>query len=91
MVSGQEERPVVVDDATALRVDRNEELIVSSDKVIMVVTLTSEQRQDEYRKVTHKWGGTFFFKNGQACSKEIYEREAFAEADRLAGATPTGR
>lgn len=92
MVSGHVERPELIEGAAAAPpVDRHEELIVSRDKVIMLVTLSSEQRQDEYRKVTHKWGGTYFFKNGQACSREVYEREAFGEVERLAGATRSGR
>jgi len=64
---------------------REEELIVERDKVVTIVRLTADGRSTEYRKVTHKWGQTFYFKNGDSCSRQIYEVEALGE--RVAGMT----
>lgn len=86
-VSKQEERPeeVVEEPVT----ERQEELVVEPNKVMTIVKLETDGVTTEYRKVIHKWGGTFFFKNGEACTQLVYEREALAE--QLAGATPRGK
>jgi hypothetical protein len=42
----------------------------------------------EYRRVSHKWGGVFFFKNGESCSQTVYETEALGDRDRLVDAMP---
>jgi hypothetical protein len=62
---------------------RNEELIVEPNKVITVVKLDRGGLVTEYRKVYHKWGGIFYFKDGAPCSQLAYEQEARAE--QLAG------
>jgi hypothetical protein len=69
--------------------DRVEELIVEPNKVMTVIQLTTGDVTTEYRKVIHKWGSTFYFKDGVACTAVIYEKEALG--DRLAGATPRGK
>lgn len=73
---------------------RNEELIIEPNKVMTVIKLEQGLSTMEYRKVTHKWGGTFYFKNGEACTQQIYEVEALSgreqEDDRLVG-MPSGR
>ncbi len=63
---------------------RNEQLIIEPNKVMTVVELECEGHKNEYRKVIHKWGDTFYFKNGKPCSAQIYEREAMG--DRLVSA-----
>ena len=68
---------------------RNEELLVEPTKVTTVVCLETAGVKKEYRKVIHKWGATFYFKDGKACTQQIYEREALA--DQLAGAGPRGK
>jgi flagellar biosynthesis GTPase FlhF len=78
-------RPAVVE----LEVFRKEELVVEPSRVTTVVTITTGERFDEYRKVTHKWGGLYYFKNGAACSKEVFDSEARDE--QLAGATPRSK
>ncbi|MBK9416010.1 MAG: hypothetical protein IPN62_01685 [Flavobacteriales bacterium] len=68
---------------------RHEELVVEPNKVVTIVKLEKAGGVTEYRKVFHKWGGTFYFKNGEPCSQLAYDTEARAE--QLAGATPGGR
>ncbi len=73
---------------------RNEELIIEANKVMTVIKLENGPSSAEYRKVIHKWGGTFYFKNGEACTQQIYEVEALSgrgqEDDRMVG-MPRGR
>lgn len=68
---------------------RHEELLVEPTKVVTIVKLERAGTITEYRKVLHKWGGTFYFKNGEPCSQLAYDSEARSE--QLAGATPGGR
>lgn len=84
----KEESPVLpaVEEPEVLR---KEELVVEPSRVTTVVTITTGARYDEYRKVTHKWGGLYYFKNGAACSKEVFDSEARDE--QLAGATPRSK
>lgn len=68
---------------------RHEELVVEPNKVMTVVRLEHEQGSTEYRRVVHKWGAVFYFKNGESCTQQVYEREALAgreEDDRLVDA-----
>jgi hypothetical protein len=73
---------------------RNEELLVETNKVTTIIRLEKRGVVTEYRKITHKWGTTYYFRDGLACSQLVYEREALGtrpEEDRLAGATPRGK
>ncbi len=74
---------------------RNEELIIEPSKVMTVIKLGEGASTAEYRKVIHKWGGTFYFKNGDVCTKEIYEVEALSgreqEDDRMVDMPPRRR
>ncbi len=83
----QEERPVV--EEVVVEEVRNEELLVEPSRVTTVVKVTKGAHTDEYRKVTHKFGGQYYFKNGATCTKEIYDKEG--AADHLAGATPRSK
>jgi len=58
---------------------RNEELIVEPNQVITVIRLETDNQKNEYRKVVHKYGAVFYFKNGGAISQVQYESEALAE------------
>lgn len=58
---------------------RSEELVVEPNKVMTLVKFTSNDRVTEYRKVIHKWGGTFYFRNDESISQVIYEKEALEE------------
>lgn len=84
---GEDARPenVVEEDLPV----RHEELVVEPTKVMTIVRLEKGGTITEYRKVFHKWGGTFYFRNGEACSQLVYEQEARPE--QLAGATPRGK
>lgn len=88
MNTAEEERPAVAPDVHETL--RNEDLIVEAAKVTTVVRLETNGIVTEYRRVSHKWGGIFYFKDGQACSQLVYEREALAQ-DQLAGASPRGK
>lgn len=72
-----------------LEVSMDQQTVVEPTRVITTVTVKVGEEVDEYRKVTHKWGGQFFFKNGETCTAEIYQRGT--QADQLAGATPRGK
>jgi len=67
---------------------RNEELIVGSNRVTTVLKVTVGDHVDEYRKVVHKWGGQYCFKNGITCSQLQYDSAASGQNEDLAGATP---
>jgi flagellar biosynthesis GTPase FlhF len=67
---------------------REEELLVQSNKVETVIRLERAGVLTEYRRVSHKWGGVFFFKNGESCSQTVYETEALGDRDRLVDAVP---
>jgi hypothetical protein len=68
---------------------REEELLVEPSRVTTRIRLTRGERADEYRKVIHKWGDTYFFKNGDICTREVYEKET--QGEQLAGTSPRGK
>ena len=72
-----EESPVVAE-AIEPKVNRKEELIVEPNQVVTVIKLWTDAQKAEYKKIVHKYGAVFYFKNGQACSKELYQQEALA-------------
>ncbi|HRH37909.1 MAG TPA: hypothetical protein PK760_06160 [Flavobacteriales bacterium] len=86
-MAGQDERPAEVVEAPV--VNRTEDLIVDAAKVTTLVKLETDGVVTEYRRVYHKWGGTFYFKNGLICTQQVYERETLTP--ELAGATPRGK
>ncbi len=69
--------------------NRTEDLVVDSGKVVSIVKLEIGGKITEYRRVYHKWGGVFYFKNGATCTQQAYEREALAP--QLAGTSPRGK
>ena len=71
------EEPVLVD--LIEEIYRAEELIIEENKVITRITLENGQLADRYQKVVHKFGATFYFKNGHSCSQLIYEQETLAD------------
>ena len=78
-IAGESEEAHPADDPNADAVTRNEELIVEKNQVITVIRLETDNQKNEYRKVVHKYGAVFYFKNGEAISQTIYEHEALAE------------
>jgi len=79
--SAQEElRPEVAVDLPG--VVRQEELIVEANKVVTLIRLEQAGFITEFQRIAHKWGGVFYFKNGDTCSKEVYESEALASAGK---------
>lgn len=82
-----EARPAVTKEEPII--NRTEDLIVESGKVTTVVQLESNGVVTEYRRVFHKWGGTFFFKDGSACSQTEYDQ--VTRQEQLAGASPRGK
>lgn len=83
----EEERPEIIVEEPVT--NRTEDLVVESGKVTTVVKLETEGVVTEYRRVFHKWGGTFYFKNGNTCTQMQYEEETRQE--QLAGATPRSK
>jgi hypothetical protein len=85
----QEDRPV----PSTVEADsfRTEELIVEAGKVTTVVKVEVGGKATEYRRVFHKWGGVFYFKDGLACTQLVYENEALPPQEHLAGAAPRGK
>ena len=86
----EEAQPAAVGNGSDLppfdeEVVRNEELVVESNRVITVVKLERGGVVTEFRKVYHKWGGTFYFKNGAPCSQLSFDMEARSE--QIAGTT----
>lgn len=68
---------------------RTEDLLVESGKVTTLIKLESEGHVTEYRRVFHKWGGVFYFRDGQACTQGEYEKAT--QHEQIAGATPRGK
>ncbi len=60
-------------------ISRHEELIVEANQVITLIRLDDGRAKTEFRKVVHKYGSVFYFKDGQSCTKLIYETEALAD------------
>lgn len=88
-VMGEDQRPLATpgrmgsDEAkypehAAVQVERQEELVVEPTKVMTIIRLAQGEVTHEYRRVVHKWGGTFYFKNGESCSQQTYEHEALS-------------
>ncbi len=74
-----DEEPQPEEEATTPEVFRDEELIVEKNQVITVIRLETDNQKNEYRKVVHKFGATFYFKNGEAISRTAYEAEALVD------------
>ena len=75
----EEEEPVVT--VPVSEVTRYEDLQIEPGKVTTVIKLEGPAGAHEYKRIVHKWGGLFYFKDGEAISRELYEREALS--DRL--------
>ena len=66
-------------EATTSVVVRHQDVIVEPNQVVTVVRLEQGNGSTEYRRVARKYSGIFYFKNGESCSRLIYENEALAE------------
>ena len=76
---GAEDRPE--EPAHVAEVVREEQLVVEPNKVMTVIRLEREGVSTEFKRIVHKWGGIYYFKNGDSCSREVYESEALATAE----------
>ncbi|MBL7964320.1 MAG: hypothetical protein JNM31_10820 [Flavobacteriales bacterium] len=65
-----------VEPISPLETDRSEELILEPGKVITVIRLVKGERETEYRRVAHKFGAVYYFRNGTPISRDVYEQEA---------------
>jgi hypothetical protein len=54
---------------------REERLIVEPTRVTTVVHIRQAGEQVEYRRVAHRFGPVYFFKNGLSCTARQYEVE----------------
>ena len=85
--SNAEERPDEPEEVAVVEMDQ--QTFVEPNRVTTVVTVRTGVVVDEYRKVTHKWGGQYFFKNGLTCSQEVYQRGV--QAEQLAHSDPRSK
>lgn len=85
--SNAEERPDEPEEVAVVETDQ--QTFVEPNRVTTVVTVRTGLVVDEYRKVTHKWGGQYFFKNGLTCSQEVYQRGV--QAEQLAHSDPRSK
>lgn len=83
----EERRPE--EEVVEAQVEMDQQTLVEPSRVTTVVTVKVGDTVDEYRKVIHKWGGLFYFKNGETCTQEAYQRGT--QAEQLAGATPRSK
>ena len=83
-VVGQEVRPEEA--AYEPETFRHEELVIEPNKVTTIIELDTEGVRTQYRRVVHKWGEVYYFKNEQSISRTVYEREALG--DRLVMSGP---
>ncbi len=79
-----EDRPEVVEEVAEVTMDQ--QTLVEPSRVITVVTVKTGAKMEEYRKVTHKWGGQYYFKNGLTCTQEVYQKGIQAEQLAQTGA-----
>ncbi|HRO38452.1 MAG TPA: hypothetical protein PLV70_02810 [Flavobacteriales bacterium] len=77
MNSMEEPRPKF--DPVPVGVVRHHDLIIQPNEVVTVISVEQGESVTEYRRVARKFGGVFYFKNGQSCSQFTYENEALAE------------
>jgi len=87
MNANEEARTEVVETAAEVIIDQR--ILVEPSRVTTIVNVSAGQTVDEYRKVTHKWGGQYFFKNGTTCTLEVFQRGT--QVGALAGATPRAK
>lgn len=85
--TAQDTRPEELAKEPDVTVDQ--QTFVEPSKVTTVVRVTIGESVDEYRKVTHKWGGLYHFKNGSSCTAEMYQHGT--QVDQLAGTTPRSK
>lgn len=65
--------------STPMAVVRHHDVIVEPNEVITVIKLEKGDVTTEYRRVSRKYSGVFYFKNGTSCTQLTYENEALAE------------
>ncbi len=66
-------------DQPPVHVIRRHDVIVQPDQVVTIVRVERDGQTNEYRRVSRKYSGVFYFKDGASCSQLIYEQEALAE------------
>ena len=74
---GMEPRPKY--DPAPMSVVRHQDVIVQPNEVVTIIKLQQGDLLTEYRRVSRKYSGVFYFKNGISCSQRVYESEALAE------------
>lgn len=73
---GMEPRPKF--DPAPMSVVRQQDVIVQPNEVVTIIKLQQGDLHTEYRRVSRKFSGVYYFKNGISCSKLVYESEALA-------------
>ncbi|MBZ0206966.1 MAG: hypothetical protein K8H89_11625 [Flavobacteriales bacterium] len=75
----ESEEPRPKYEITPMAVVRHHDVIVEPNEVITVIKLEKGDVTTEYRRVSRKYSGVFYFKNGTSCTQLTYENEALAE------------
>src|SRR5690606_37974971 len=73
---GMEPRPKF--DSSPMSVVRHQDVIEQPNEVVTIIKLQQGDLLTEYRRVSRKYSGVYYFKNGISCSQRVYESEALA-------------
>lgn len=53
---------------------RSEEFRAEKLRVTTIIRITAEGRTTEYRRIAHRYGPVYFFRNGVSCSETVYTK-----------------
>lgn len=84
MNDNDETRPAEMTEEPTAVYDR--QTSVEPTRVTTVVTVSLGDDRTEYRKITHKFGAIYHFKDGLPCTEHVYEQGT--QGEQLAGAMP---
>lgn len=74
-----EEEPRPVREPAITPVVRHQDVIVQPNEVVTIIRVENGELVTEYRRVSRKYSGVFYFKDGKSCSRLTYEQEALAD------------
>lgn len=72
----KEPEPILQEDGSPYPQGITEEVIKEEHSVTIQRVVQEGVRTDVYRKVTHDWGGVFFFKNGVSITERVWKEES---------------
>lgn len=83
----EDARPAETTEVPSPTIDQ--QTLVEPARVTTVVRVSFGEQQTEFRKVIHKFGGIYYFKDGEPCTQQVYE--SGSRTEHLAGITPRGK